>query len=184
MGCLPMRVAAVLLSLGTSVSAAALSIRAAADQCPAEVFVTLVPYEIHTSVLSNTIVSITPGITLTVTNAPVCISTLTTATITGTTSYRPRPTLDPNPSPSQSARYVSDNLDVAITSTQVPLTLPSSNSPNSPSSDAEPIPSTSDRPPTTINSPSSTLSSQASAVESQTSTTNRQTIPSLYVDCL
>lgn len=179
MGCLPMRVAAVLLSLGTSVSAAALSVRAPAEQCPAEVFVTLIPYEIHTSVLSNTIVSITPGITLTVTNAPVCISTLTTATITGSTSYRPRPTLDPKPGPSQSARYVFDNLEVAIISTRLPLTLSSS---NAPSSDAEPLPSTTDRQPSTINSPSNTLSSQTSAADPQTSTTDRHTIPSLCVD--
>lgn len=54
--------------------------------CPTEVAVSLTPIVVITSVLTNTILSITAGVTLSVTNAPICISTLTTATITSTAS--------------------------------------------------------------------------------------------------
>ena len=50
--------------------------------CYAFATVSLIPIEIHTSITAPTTVTITPGVTLVVTDVPVCLSTLTTATIT------------------------------------------------------------------------------------------------------
>jgi hypothetical protein len=82
---LQLALAAGLLTLPSLISSAVILPHVFAPLvCPTEVIVSLVPIVVITSILSNTVVTITPGVTLTVTNAPSLVSTLTTATITST----------------------------------------------------------------------------------------------------